>query len=55
MKLLLTIVPKSCPHYRYKPKEDKVTTCDGDVEFLEHASVGVCRSCKKEVPVILEM
>ena len=48
-------VPNSCPHYRYKPKENKVTTCDGDVEFVTGSSVGVCQSCKKEVPIILEM
>ena len=48
-------VRNSCPHYRYKPKENKVTTCDGHVDFLEGASTGVCRSCKKEVPLILEM
>lgn len=48
-------VRNSCPHYRYKPKEKMVTTCDGHVDFLDGASTGVCRSCKKEVPIILEM
>jgi len=51
----MIIVPHSCPHYRYKPKENTVTTCDGDVEFQEGASIGICRSCEKEVPLILEM
>ena len=51
----MIVVPNSCPHYRYKPKEDIVTTCDGNVEFLDGASNGVCQSCKKEVPLILEM
>ena len=51
----MKIVPKSCPHYRYKPKENIVTTCDGDVEFKDGASYGVCRSCEKEVPLIVEM
>ena len=48
-------VRNSCPLYRFKPKENKVTTCDGHVDFLDGASTGVCRSCKKEVPLILEM
>ena len=52
---MVIVVRNSCPHYRYKPKEDMVTTCDGNVEFLDGASVGVCQSCKKEVPLILEM
>ena len=49
------IVPNSCPYYRFKPKENKVTNCGGDVIFLNGSSVGVCQSCKKEVPLILEM
>jgi len=48
-------VPDSCPYYRYKPKENKVTNCGGTVVFQAGASVGVCQSCKKEVPLILEM
>ena len=48
-------VPNSCPYYRYKPKEDKVTTCDGDVIFEAGFSFGVCQSCKKQVPLLLEM
>ena len=48
-------VPNSCPYYMYKGKEDRVTNCGGTVVFLDGASVGVCQSCKKEVPIILEM
>ena len=48
-------VDNSCPYYRYNPKENKVTSCGGRVIFLEGSSVGVCQSCKKEVPIILEM
>ena len=48
-------VRNSCPHYRYKPKKMMVTTCDGHVDFVAGESIGVCRSCKKEVPIILEM
>ena len=48
-------VRNSCPFYRFKPKENKVTTCDGHVDFQDGNSTGVCRSCKKEVPLILEM
>ena len=50
-----TEVPNSCPYYMYKGKEDRVTNCGGTVVFLDGASVGVCQSCKKEVPIILEM
>ena len=49
------IVPHSCPYYRYKPKENKVVPCGGDVIFQTGASVGVCQSCGKEIPLILEM
>lgn len=52
---VMVTVPNSCPHYRYKPKQGKVTTCDGDVIFQDGASYGVCQSCKNEVPLILEM
>ena len=48
-------VPNSCPYYRYKPIEDMVTNCGGTVVFQAGASTGVCQSCKKEVPMILEM
>ena len=53
--LMNTEVPNSCPHYMYKAKENKVLPCGGTVVFLDGASVGVCQSCKKEVPIILEM
>ncbi|MHA2047390.1 MAG: hypothetical protein ACW99G_21595 [Candidatus Thorarchaeota archaeon] len=49
-----TKVKGSCPYYRYKPKEMKVTTCDGDVVFQKHEVYGVCQSCKKEVPMYYE-
>ena len=49
------IVKDSCPYYRYKPKEDKVTTCDGDVEFIAGNDYGTCKSCGREIPVIVEM
>jgi hypothetical protein len=49
------IVKDSCPYYRYKPKENKVTTCDGDVEFVVGRDRGICLSCGKEVPLIVEM
>ena len=49
------IVKNSCPHYRYKPKENKVTTCDGDVEFVVGRNFGICLSCEKEVPLIVEI
>ena len=52
---MTTEVLDSCPYYRYKPKENKVTNCGGIVIFLAGASTGVCQSCKKEVPIILEM
>ena len=52
---MTTEVPNSCPHYRYKPKKKMVTTCDGDVVFTVGSDIGVCQSCKKEVPIILEM
>ena len=49
------IVKDSCPYYRYKPKINKVTTCDGDVEFKTGYEHGVCQSCERVVPRILEM
>ena len=48
-------VPNSCPYYRYKPKENKVLPCGGTVIFEIGQVIGVCQSCKKEVPLILEM
>ena len=48
-------VPNSCPYYMYKAKENKVLPCGGDVIFQTGHSYGVCQSCKKEVPMILEM
>jgi len=44
-----TIVKHSCPYYK------DGTTCNGDVVFEAGFSFGVCQSCKKEVPLILEM
>jgi hypothetical protein len=48
-------VPNSCPYYRFKKEENKVTSCNGDVIFQAGDNFGVCQSCKKEVPLILEM
>ena len=48
-------VPNSCPYYRYKPEMKMVTNCGGTVVFLSNATSGVCQSCRKEVPIILEM
>jgi len=48
-------VPNSCPYYMYKAKENKILPCGGTVVFHAGAFTGVCQSCKKEVPMILEM
>ena len=48
-------VSNSCPYYRYKPKEDKVTTCDGDVVFKVGSSFGTCKKCGRDIPLIVEM
>ena len=48
-------VPNSCPYYRWNPKLNKVIDCGGTVIVETGYSYGVCQSCKKEVPLILEM
>jgi hypothetical protein len=49
------IVKASCPYYQYKPKEGIVSTCDGDVEFIAGNDYGTCKSCGREIPLIVEV
>jgi len=48
-------VKDSCPFYRYKEEEDKVTSCDGDVVFVAGEDFGTCQACGRQVPLIVEM
>ena len=48
-------VKNSCPFYRFKEEEGKVTSCDGDVVFVAGEGCGVCQDCGREVPLFLEV
>ena len=49
------VVPGSCPFYRHKYAEGKVTSCEGDVVFAAGEDYGVCQSCGRHVSIIMEM
>lgn len=49
------VVKNSCPWYRFKKEEQKVTRCEGDVVFVAGYDFGTCQDCGREVPLFLEM
>ena len=47
--LCKTIVKNSCPYY------SGGQPCEGTVIFEQHESVGICQSCGREIPIIVQM